>query len=293
MILGYSVYEIICLFFVYAFLGWCVEVVYRGLEEGHFINSGFLNGPVCPIYGVGGVLVVICLTPLEHNVFALFIGSALLTSLLELITGFALDKMFHTKWWDYSDLPFNIGGYICLKFSVLWGLVCVALIKGLHPVVLRVINFVPQTLGVILLIIFSMVFISDVIITVITINHLTKRMKLMDELAGKIHSVSDKIGEHVYEGAAAIRDKGIEVYNSENAVEIRERYADNVEEIKQKREEMKQRHEKEVAELKERYAALIKQHNPLQSRIVKAFPRMKTHKYNEQLEQLKSRLKKK
>lgn len=121
MILGYSIYELLWLFFIYAFFGWCIEVVFCGLNEGHFINRGFLNGPVCPIYGVGGVIVVLCLTPIKDNLFLLFVGSALLTSILELITGFALDKIFHARWWDYTDMPFNIGGYICLKFSIYWG----------------------------------------------------------------------------------------------------------------------------------------------------------------------------
>ena len=129
MILGYSIYELLWLFFIYAFFGWCIEVVFCGLNEGHFINRGFLNGPVCPIYGVGGVIVVLCLTPIKDNIFLLFVGSALLTSILELITGFALDKIFHARWWDYTDMPFNIGGYICLKFSIYWGFVCIALMN--------------------------------------------------------------------------------------------------------------------------------------------------------------------
>ena len=68
MILGYSIYELLWLFFIYAFFGWCIEVVFCGLNEGHFINRGFLNGPVCPIYGVGGVIVVLCLTPIKVNI---------------------------------------------------------------------------------------------------------------------------------------------------------------------------------------------------------------------------------
>ena len=180
MILGYSIYELLWLFFIYAFFGWCIEVVFCGLNEGHFINRGFLNGPVCPIYGVGGVIVVLCLTPIKDNIFLLFVGSALLTSILELITGFALDKIFHARWWDYTDMPFNIGGYICLKFSIYWGLVCIALMKGIHPVILGFVRFIPHILGLVVVVFFAAVFVADVIITVITINNLTKRVKLID-----------------------------------------------------------------------------------------------------------------
>ena len=281
MILGYSIYEITGLFFIYAFLGWCVEVVYCGLSEGHFINRGFLNGPVCPIYGVGGVLVVLCLTPISHNIIALFICSALLTSILELVTGFALDKMFHTRWWDYSDLPFNIGGYICLKYSIYWGFVCIALMRGIHPAVMDFIRIVPGVLGVILLIVFGLTFITDVVITVISINKLTKRMELMEEIAGKIHAVSDKIGEGVYGGAVKIKDKGEEFMSSENARELRE-----------KSDELRAKYEKEMTELKEKYAAMERPHF-FQRRIIEAFPNMKSHNHGEQLERLKEKFKRK
>ncbi|MCI8404354.1 MAG: putative ABC transporter permease [Clostridia bacterium] len=264
MIWGYSFYELICLFFIYAFLGWCIEVIFCGLEEGHFINRGFLNGPVCPIYGVGGVTVILCLTPISGNIPLLFVGSAILTSFLELVTGFALDKIFHARWWDYSDMPFNIGGYICLKFSVYWGLVCIALMKGIHPVIFDLVHIVPKFLGVILIIFLSAVFITDCVITVMSINKLSARMRILNEIAEKIHAVSDEIGEHVYDGAAAVANKGEELRKREN-----------------------------VKELKEKYTNTLKERHLFQHRIVKAFPNMKSRRYEEHLEKLKEKLKKK
>ena len=263
MILGYSVYEIICLFFIYGFLGWCVEVVYCGLEEGRFINRGFLNGPICPIYGVGAVTVVLCLTPLLDNIALLFIGSALLTTILEFITGFALDKIFHARWWDYSDKPFNIGGYICLKFSIYWGLVCIALMRGIHPTVFNLVKHIPYLLGVILLAFLSAVFVTDIVITVISINKLEKRIKLMDDIAEKIRAVSDEIGEHVYDGATSVVHKGEEIHNSENMQELREKYSD-----------------------------MLKEKHMFQHRIIKAFPNMRSHSHHEQLDKLREKLKK-
>lgn len=150
----------------------------------------------------------------------------MLTSILELITGFALDKIFHARWWDYTDMPFNIGGYICLKFSIYWGFVCIALMKGIHPVILGFVRFIPHMLGLVAVVFFAAVFVADVIITVITINNLTKRVKLMNDIAKKIHNVSDEVGEHIYYGANDIMKKGIEIYNSENVQEIRENLDD-------------------------------------------------------------------
>lgn len=130
-----TLYEIIWIFFIYAFLGWCTEVAYAALDIGKFVNRGFLNGPCCPVYGFGVLIVVGILTPLKDNLLILFTGSVLLTTVLEYITGWILEKAFHNKWWDYSDKPFNVKGYICLKFSILWGLACTFIMVALHPAI--------------------------------------------------------------------------------------------------------------------------------------------------------------
>ena len=94
-------YQIVWIFFIYAFLGWCTEVSYAALVTGRFVNRGFLNGPVCPIYGFGVVVVLACLTPLADFLPVLFVGSVLLTSLLEWLTGFVLEKLFHHRCWVF------------------------------------------------------------------------------------------------------------------------------------------------------------------------------------------------
>ena len=118
---GFSLYQIFAYFLIYSCLGWCLEVIYAAVTTGKLINRGFLNGPVCPIYGFGMVIVLFALTPLSHNLLLLYLGGVILPSALELVGGWALYKLYHTRWWDYSDYPFNIGGYICLEFSLLWG----------------------------------------------------------------------------------------------------------------------------------------------------------------------------
>lgn len=264
MIWGYSIYEILWLFMVYGCMGWCLEVAYAALEKGEFVNRGFLNGPICPIYGVGAVTVILCLTPISHNVWLLFAGGALLTSALELVTGFALDKMFRTRWWDYTDTPFNLGGYICLKFSVVWGLVCIALMKGINPVVYGFVHKLsPHLISVLLLIFLLAVLVSDVTVTFVTVNKLAKRVRLMDDIAKKIRTVSDEMGAHIYEG---------------------------VEDMVEKHEEFKAKRAEEEERLKERYAELEERPHMLQRRILKAFPGMKSKKYEEQLSKLKERI---
>lgn len=285
-----TIYQLLWLFLIYAFLGWCIEVVWCGIGEGHFINRGFLNGPVCPIYGVGAVAVILCLTPIKNTIL-LFICSMLITSFLEFITGFVLEKLYHTRWWDYSDLPFNIGGYICLKYSIYWGFVCIALMKGIHPFILKTVNFIPHILGIILLSFLFAVFIADIIITVFTINKLSKRIRLMDDVAAKIHAVSDGIGEHIYDTAASAVKKGEEIMENEKVKEIAAEAAEAKAKYEQNMAEFKAKRDKEIAELNEKYASLANNKSIFQKRILVAFPHLKSHRHGEQLEHLKEKLK--
>lgn len=96
-------YTLCWVFLIYGFLGWCCEVIFAGVNQGKFVNRGFLNGPICPIYGCGMLLVLLILWPLRHRLLLLFIGSVALCTLLEYIVGFLLEKLFHQKWWDYSN----------------------------------------------------------------------------------------------------------------------------------------------------------------------------------------------
>lgn len=289
-------YELVWIFIIYAFLGWCTEVSYAALDRGIFVNRGFLNGPYCPIYGFGVVIVVTILTPLQDNLLLLFFGSFLLTSVLEYITGFLLEKVFHDRWWDYSNKPFNLHGYVCLKFSIYWGLACTFIMKVIHPIIYRGITWIPHTLGVVLLVIFMTVFIVDCCITVSTILKFNKRLKLMDEMAEKIHKLSDEIGENIYENVAGAIQKSEEF--QENHAELLDKLADRREDIlelpqaaKEKlaetteewKKELEER-KKELAELSEKYEKLFEEKNFGFRRLMKAFPDMKSRDNNRMLE---------
>lgn len=176
-------YQFLWIFFVYAFLGWCTEVSYAALRTGKFVNRGFLNGPVCPIYGCGVVVVLAGLEPLKGNFVLLFLGSVVLTSVLELATGFVLEKLFRQRWWDYSDKPFNLGGYICLEFSIMWGFACLFVVDILHPSIEFFIRLIPHTLGWVLLGLFSAAMAVDLAATVRTIAKLNRQLDQIDQLA--------------------------------------------------------------------------------------------------------------
>ena len=109
-------------FFIYSFLGWCAEVVFSAVSNGGFTNRGFLNGPVCPIYGFGLVVVLFRAGTLKGSFIVLYAGSVLLTTALELVTGWLMEKLFHHRWWDYSQRPLNIGGLCPARSTLSCGL---------------------------------------------------------------------------------------------------------------------------------------------------------------------------
>ena len=201
-VLEYALY-----FFIYAILGWCVEVIHAALKRGKFENRGFLNGCWCPIYGVGVVLVLLCLTPINVNVFVLFIASLALTSVLEFIVGFVLEKLFKTKWWDYSKEHFNIKGYVCLKYSILWGLACVLVVDLIHPMFEHLVHITPNLAKYIICGVLGAAFIVDAVFTVIQLITYKKNYAALEKISDTLKKPSNAIGGKIAASALAMNDK--------------------------------------------------------------------------------------
>ena len=294
-----SFYEVLWIFLIYGFIGWCTEVAYVGLSTGRFVNRGFLNGPICPIYGFGVLLVVVVLTPLKDNFFILFMGSLILTTVIEFLTGFILEKVFHNKWWDYSDQPFNICGYICLKFSIMWGLACTFVMEIVHPVIYKIIHIFPHIPGLIIMIVLLAVFVCDIVITVSTILKFNKRLRLMNEIAARMKVISDEIGENIYEGVTKAKEKGEEFQEKLEDVQenFQEKREDAHENFQEKLEASKENFQYNIQKKKEEAAELRKKYNELISakalgykRLLKAFPDMKSGKNQESLNKIRQYL---
>ena len=181
MVCGFSLYQILAFFLIYSCLGWCLEVIYAAVSTGQLVNRGFLNGPVCPIYGFGMIIVLFTLSPLADNLLLLYLGGVILPSVLELAGGWALYKLYHTRWWDYSDFPFNIGGYICLEFSLLWGVGTVVVMKAVHPVIAGFVEMVPQMVGFVLMCILYACYAADVVVTAFAASTAIDVDQKMDE----------------------------------------------------------------------------------------------------------------
>lgn len=200
--LDYALY-----FFIYSILGWCVEVVHAALKRGKFENRGFLNGCWCPLYGAGAVLVLVALTPVNINILVLFAASFLLTSALELAVGFVLEKLFKTKWWDYSKEPFNFKGYICVKYSLYWGLACVMVADLVHPVFTVAVGITPFWLRCALCAVLGAAFIADVTVTIIQLVAYNKNYAAVEKITESLKKPSDAIGGKLAASTLAMNER--------------------------------------------------------------------------------------
>ena len=195
-------------FLIYAFLGWCAEVAFAAIKRKRFVNRGFLFGPICPMYGVGVVLVLWLLEPFAGQWLKQFALAALLTTLVEYLTGLILDQCFHQRWWDYSKMPLNLQGYVCLLFSLLWGAACLAIVYWLHPLITRLVALVPPLLSGIALPIFGALFLVDLSTTLATLLKLNLRLKQIDEIGRLLRLPSDELGKSLATNALIVRGFG-------------------------------------------------------------------------------------
>ena len=270
-------------FFLFSFIGWCAEVGYAAVVTKKFVNRGFLLGPYCPIYGFGIGLIYLLSVPFSKNLLLLWVGSVIVTSGIELITGFAMDKLFHNKWWDYSDFPLNIGGYICVPFSLLWGFACVAVVKLIFPFTNGLIDLIPRTLGVILIVFLSALFISDAVISVLTALGLNKKLERMDRLSKKLEEQSQKFTDKM---TRAMQNA------AEFCEEVGDRISDGKNRLKEKLDKEREEDKKEqpLPQEKEKYEEMAGTNNILQRRLIDAFPHMKTRKYKPHLEAIREKI---
>jgi uncharacterized membrane protein len=175
------VLDLILFFVIYSFIGWVMETTFASVSQMKFINRGFLVGPFVPIYGFGAILITLSSKWIyfssESYIMQLLINILFYTVLvtaLEFITGFTLEKIFHTKWWDYSDNVLNLKGYICLKYSLLWGMLAFLLIQIVHPIIEQFIYLIPVSTKKYIVVFFVVYFIFDTLVSVISALDLRK-----------------------------------------------------------------------------------------------------------------------
>ena len=182
MVYEYSLWQWVLVFYLYCFLGWCFESTVVSVQQRHFVNRGFLRGAMLPIYGFGATILLHVSLPLYDKPAALFFASMIAATAFEYVVGVIMEKLFKVKYWDYSTHRFQFQGRICLQSSLCWGFLGLILAQVIHPPVEWIVVGLPFAALVIVDILLTAGFASDVVVSVRTALDLAKLLEELDEL---------------------------------------------------------------------------------------------------------------
>ena len=270
MILGLSYYFILMNFFIFSICGWIYESTFVYIRSHKPVNRGFLTGPVLPLYGTGATLVYIILRPVSHRPSLLFLCGMIVATVLEYITSYMMEKLFHTKWWDYTNEPYNINGRIALIPSLFWGFLSLLLFDTLEPLAIKFINLIPYKTGIVILCILISLFLADLVYTVITTINFRKQLEIFYNLRKELEKqLEDKQFKSLHD---------IISHNTKN-------FAEKMEATMQKLNQLKENHtdDPRISLLEERFKNYKNKHFLFTKknkffgnrRIMNAFPNMK------------------
>lgn len=197
----YSLYQLLWFFLLYSFIGWCAGVIVSALRKKAFVNTGFLNAPLCPVYGFGAVFCTIFLTELNHRLFFLFVGGAIIAAFITFLTGFILEKIFHRRWWDFSGSRLQFEGYINLPYVAACGLAAVICVRFTNPLLADLLGFIPLFIGKIILLVVLVLFTIDFAETLAAILQIRFRVRRISEVTEDVtedlQEMSDKLGNAI------------------------------------------------------------------------------------------------
>jgi uncharacterized membrane protein len=302
------------MFVFWSFVGWAIEVITMTIQTGEYQNRGFLNMPICPIYGAGVILVVVLFRPIVHTWILLFFCTAIVCTAFELFVGILLEKIFQNRWWDYSMFKFNFKGLICLWVSVGWGIGCVIVLKGIQPALETLIDKIPIIGGLIFLSIMLILIVIDLMSSIRAAINLNLHLKQIDDISGVMLKSAQGIGKRLAGGtqkamaaaetakekaeaaAETAKEKvGTAAETAKEKAEIAREKVGTVAETAREKAEIAREKVGTVAEtarekagavaetaredVRERYEALVNTKNKAIIRLLKAFPTMRSRRY--------------
>ena len=284
-------------FSVYSMIGWLCESIYCSIPQKRWINRGFLNGPFCPVYGFGALLILAVLSPLlgvfefPLELIVLFFTATLLTSVLEYVTSVLLEKLFHTSWWDYSNHKYQIHGRVCLMNSLLFGVMSTLVLEVLHPLISSLLIAIPRIVSFPLAGGLFVYFILDGTVTTIGIlrmnGKLAQLQTILDEIRERTAAVAQINRAGLEHSLDELRDKADE-FKSETLLSLRQA----LEELRLKTDDVKtesiERLRNSILDfvndenrirlrmLQDKQEYLESQTHPMHRRIMEAFPHMRS-----------------
>lgn len=196
----YTLYQLLWFFLIYSFAGWWAGVAVSAVRKRSFINTGFLNSPLCPVYGLGAVMFSVFLTDLREHLIFLFLGGMILSAFLTFLTGFILERILHRRWWDFTRNRFQFEGYISLPYMAACGLAAVFGIRLLNPLAAGLIRLLPEFAGRIALLVLYGILFLDFLGSLAAVWQLRVRLKRLDEVSEDLQRITDSFGNRITRG---------------------------------------------------------------------------------------------
>ncbi len=208
----YTWYQWLLFFFIYCFIGWIIESTYVSVRSLHFVNRGFLRLPLLPLYGSGAIIMLWLSIPVQGNLFLVFLFGMLGASALEYVTGYAMERLFKMKYWDYSNNPFNLNGYVCLTNSIAWGFLTLLLTEVIHRPLEWLVLRLNGTACIILVIMVGIIFVTDAIRSTKEALDLGRILETMTRLKSELDEVQVQMALLKAETAQKVSDIKTETF---------------------------------------------------------------------------------
>ena len=202
----YTWYQWLLFFFIYCFIGWIIESTYVSVKSFHFVNRGFLRLPLLPLYGSGAIIMLWLSLPVQGNLFLVFLFGMAGASALEYATGYAMERLFKMKYWDYSSKPFNLNGYVCLGTSIAWGFLTLPLTEVIHRPLEWLVLDLNRTVCIALVIVIGSLFVTDAIHSTREALDLGRILESMTKLKSELEEVQVQIALLKAETAQKVSD---------------------------------------------------------------------------------------
>ena len=218
-------------FIVFSFIGWIYECTYCTFRTHHWQNRGFLYGPICPIYGTGAATAVFVFNNIQFTetgstpVWEVFLICMIGSAIIEYATSYVLEKLFHAIWWDYSKVPFNLHGRICLPASLGFGVAGVLIVRYIIPLTASMSGFLPPLAKEALALGFMAVFAGDFVLTVSGLTELVNKIEIIEQELNERMETAYQIVEdkrQLFEDTKQLVEERVQEYEQNAAERIRE-----------------------------------------------------------------------
>ena len=303
MFYDYSALQWLLIFYLYCFLGWCFESTVVSVGQRRFVNRGFLRGPMLPIYGFGATILLHVSLPLYDRPVELFLASMVAATVFEYVVGVVMEKLFKVKYWDYSTHRFQFQGRICLQSSLCWGFLGLILARVIHPPVEAIVVWMPFPLLIVVDVLLSATFVSDVVVSVRTALDLARMLEELDKLREQGAELRQQLSETALVQLTRLSYRVDEARGewSEKMDDAREQFAERMDDAREQitervgdaREQLSDAKEQILArldELQNRFDEQAANLGRIRKSMLRGNPTARSARYDAVLQRLKKRI---